>query len=519
MASATLPHDGFLIPNASLVSDPRMAEPDQVDFNTIAHSQWGVVEGCFVSCSLSTVTTLGGTALVNGQLVTVAGTSQSLGTGGTLDRFDLVVVDTGGAMRIITGTASADPVFPPVPVDNTVLAAVFVPTGVSNLSNNVIDKRKFVAKALLTKIDPTAPLVQNRNGSGNHFLATGGGDLSWESDTFMSRVSAKTLRLRDNLNLDGTLVAGGALTGLSITVTERVQGQNLFTGTVQPTGIIVPGAIFQNETTGKVYLRQQGVWQELATQAGAVPYGTVIWNARPEAEMRALGWVALKGNTINETEFGQLFNIPNLGTISGTSPARTMVLPDLTKRVIMSDFGRNPGVTGGATNNVIKLTEAQLANHKHDVDVKTNSGMQLTGSMTTVPGHTHEMDPGGNHVHWVNEHPHAHHGFQDGAGNALQAICEITGGRNTIDALFNDRNHTHKVDAFSMTANAVGEVDVLPEGSQHTHILNTAGSHTHALTINPSPSHDHGVGETAKGSNADIDITPAYITMYAYIRT
>ena len=134
MTRPLLIHDGFLVPNASLVSSPRMAEPDQIDFNTVAHALWGVIEGCLVTVSSSTASTLGGLALVNGKMVRVSNKSVNLGIGGALDRFDLIVVDEGGTLGVIQGVEANDPVFKDVPLNNTVLASVFVPTGTSNLS-------------------------------------------------------------------------------------------------------------------------------------------------------------------------------------------------------------------------------------------------------------------------------------------------------------------------------------------------------------------------------------------------
>ena len=67
MTRPSVKHDGFLVPNAALVDHPRMAEPDQIDFNTVAQARWGVVEGCLVTVSGSQAQcTLGGLALVNG---------------------------------------------------------------------------------------------------------------------------------------------------------------------------------------------------------------------------------------------------------------------------------------------------------------------------------------------------------------------------------------------------------------------------------------------------------------------
>ena len=92
-----------------------MAEPDQVDFNTVAQARWGVIEGCLVTVSGSQAQcTLGGLALVNGILVNVApGQTATLGTGGSQDRFDLITVDEGRhAEGGHQGIPAIDPIYP-----------------------------------------------------------------------------------------------------------------------------------------------------------------------------------------------------------------------------------------------------------------------------------------------------------------------------------------------------------------------------------------------------------------------
>ena len=51
-----LKHDGFFVPNAQDVAKPELAEPDRIDFNTIAHARWGVINGCLVTVAGSTAT-------------------------------------------------------------------------------------------------------------------------------------------------------------------------------------------------------------------------------------------------------------------------------------------------------------------------------------------------------------------------------------------------------------------------------------------------------------------------------
>lgn len=519
MTRPILTHDGFLIPNAAGVSNSRMAEPDQIDFNTIAHALWGVVEGCLVTCAGSTATTTGGLAIVNGKLVTVNGQSQTLGIGGVLDRFDLLVVDQGGTLLVVRGDESTDPVFKDVSIDTTVLAAVFVPTGTSNLADNVIDKRKFVAKNLLTKIAASDPLIQNRNGTGDHFYVTGGGTMTWEGDTTLERTSAGKIRIRNLLQVDDAIAAGGAITGETLSVAGKVTSSNLKQQTAVPSVVgLLPGTLFQNQTNGRIFALQNGAWNELATISGAVPVGTVITSVQPKEYMNGLGWLPLDGSTISEDQYPNLFGIASLGTVTGTAPHRSMKLPNAGSRVLMTNWSNPPGFTGGPAGNLITLTLSQMPTHKHDVNVTPDGGGPITVTLQPAGDHAHAMDPGGEHIHWVNEHPHAHQGMNHW-GTASPVISVFWGGHNKIDALFNDRNHTYSVEAADWTMPAVGEVDVLSNGSAHGHVIKSSGLHTHPASAAGMVDHDHAVTESNKGSGASIDITPQYITFYAYIRS
>jgi hypothetical protein len=153
MARPTVLHQGFFVPNAQDVAKPELAEPDRIDFNTVAHARWGVINGCLVTVTGSTATATAGTALVNGVLVNVeAGQNVHVGAGGVQDRFDIVGVNDLGKLVGIGGSESLDPVFPDVPLTVTALAAVMCTAGGGSYADNVIDKRKFLPDSLLTKI-------------------------------------------------------------------------------------------------------------------------------------------------------------------------------------------------------------------------------------------------------------------------------------------------------------------------------------------------------------------------------
>ena len=151
MARPTVTHDGFLIPNASGVAEPVLAEPDQIDFNTLANARWGVIEGCEVNAqSAKTVAISSGTAIVNGALVRVVSNSLPLPTPGANAQFVLIVVDSGGVLKVKEGLPSVDPVFPDPELNQTVLASVYGDATSGNFSNNIVDKRKLLMDSLLT---------------------------------------------------------------------------------------------------------------------------------------------------------------------------------------------------------------------------------------------------------------------------------------------------------------------------------------------------------------------------------
>ena len=520
MPRPSLTHDGFLIPNASDVSNPRMAEPDRIDFNTVAHARWGVIEGCLVTVTGSTAQcALGGLAIVDGKLVSVSsGQSVNVGVGGALDRFDLVAVNAGGTLVHIGGTPAEDPVFPDPPTGVTVLAAVYAPTGTANLADNVIDKRKFVSKSLLTKIPVGDPLIQNRNGTGDEFLINGGGVLSWKSDASLFRSAPYTIRIIRYLTVDEDITAGGNIFGKSLTTTGQINGSNLQIGAVPLPSVAEEGALYQ-DTSGKLWIRKGGAWKEIATIEGAVPTGSIITSVEPPSVMSPLGWVPFQGQTVTESQYPNLFNLVGLaGLRTGTAPNRSMVLPNAEGKMFATRWGVNPLTTGGNTDNKVSLLLANMPKHKHAVTADPVASRSMSGiTISRTGGHIHGMAKGGKHIHWVVEHPHVHEGM-DNYGTPAPVIAVAWGGRNKIDALFNDRNHTYSVEKAQWTMPAVGEVDVLENGSEHAHILEEDGDHSHTAS-GTIPGYTPSINEEDRGSGTAFDITPSYLSIYTYIRS
>jgi hypothetical protein len=518
VANPSVKHSGFLVPNARGVADPAMAEPDQIDFNTIANARWGVIEGCKVEISGKTASTVGGTALVNGVIVALRAGSVDLTTGGAQDRFDLIAVNSNGELVKMEGSTSADPVFPDLTTDLTLLAAVFCGAGTGEFANNLIDKRKFVADSLLTKLPSNSPLIRNVNGTGDFFRVDGSGRTTWMGDTFLERSAAETLRVTRHLDVFGNLSIGGtfAAQGSISSALGTVSATNLRRGTALP-GTASLGDMFQNTATGKVYAYMSIGWVELAGAESTTPYGTIIMSMRPKAEMTPLGWVSLEGQRIYENpQNANLFKLPALAdTITGTAPTRQLVLPDMRQRFPMIRFGVEPGTVGGADS--FTLTVDQMPKHKHDVSAVSGGKTTVKGRTGEAGGHRHTTTTGGRHGHTFDEGDgHAHHGMDNDSEGYV--IATMVNGGNSIDAFFNDSSHTYTVRAAQWTRRAKTNAIVREEGSYHDHTISYEDAHTHPISDFDLPNHEHSVVEEYRGSGRAVTFTPPYLTVYAYMK-
>lgn len=138
----------FTIPNAANAEDVSQAQPDSVDFSILvaAFSGNGVVSGCAVTAQGTpnmTVAVAGGTVAVAGtQVAVTAGNVTIAAADPSNPRFSLICVDNAGNKTSVPGTAAAQPVFPVIPANNVVLAAVRVPAAAASInSQKITDKR------------------------------------------------------------------------------------------------------------------------------------------------------------------------------------------------------------------------------------------------------------------------------------------------------------------------------------------------------------------------------------------
>ena len=146
----------FTILNKGSGLHDNQSEIDKVDIDILVAGLAGdgVVSGCAVTAQGvpdMTVAVAAGTVRIGGIEVTVTGGNVTIGAAdATNPRFDLVVVNNAGTKSVVAGTAAAEggtpgPVFPAIPANSDVLAAVYVPAADTAIgSTQITDKRVVV---------------------------------------------------------------------------------------------------------------------------------------------------------------------------------------------------------------------------------------------------------------------------------------------------------------------------------------------------------------------------------------
>ena len=142
----------FTIPNHADANSPFQAEPDSVDFDILAagYSGSGVISGCAVTAQGSpnmTVAVASGVVSVAGVRASVTGANATIGTAdGTNPRFDMITINSSGAIATTAGTAAAVPELPNIPSVSIVLALIFVPASDTTIATvQITDKRVFIS--------------------------------------------------------------------------------------------------------------------------------------------------------------------------------------------------------------------------------------------------------------------------------------------------------------------------------------------------------------------------------------
>lgn len=514
-------HGGFLIPNADGVASTKMSEPDQVDFNILGNSRWGVISGCGITVSgtvASTAIGSNGTALVDGAIITLTGgQSITLGAGGSQPRFDLIGVDSGGTLVSVVGTPSADPVFPDVPTSITVLAAVYCPTGSSTFDATYTDKRNMLQPVFVSTVNGDGPVLLNRYAGTDVFRIDGNGRLEWNnSDTYLYRSSAGTLRAHSNLLLDGSLSAvNGTFTG-DLSAAGDLMSSNIRIGSTFPTA--PKGTILQytggGANEGKVFIQTSSTstmnWEEVSTSSSSHQPGDIKQSTRSPSQMP--GWIPFIGQTVTEEQYPLLFLVDGLQQFIVNGSPRTMTLPDARNRVLLSS-GTAPGLTGGAS--TVTLTSSNLPPHLHSVAVQDGGGHLHTGTATPAGGHSHLTVDGGTHTHPIDDPGHRH-----GAANIGQGFITVNvAGDSNLDSVQADTSHSWRTAPQEYTASAKTGITSTRAGQgAHTHVTDNQPNHQHTVSINPEPAHGHGVTEKTVGDGTPFSVLPPYLTIYTYIK-
>ena len=138
----------FKIPNEADAAFADQAEPDSVDLDILAAGVLGdaVLSGCAVTAQGTpdmTVAVASGQVRVGATKATVAGGNVTItAADATNARFDLITADNAGALAAVAGTPAVNAVFPAIPANRVVLAAVYVPANDTAIeSSQIIDKR------------------------------------------------------------------------------------------------------------------------------------------------------------------------------------------------------------------------------------------------------------------------------------------------------------------------------------------------------------------------------------------
>lgn len=525
--------DGFIIPNSGTYApDYQTSQPDQGDFLVLGNSRYGVVSGCKVSLQGGAVVIAGddNVVVINGQLISIpAGTSSITISGANLDpRFDLVVVDINAGLTAVQGTPQANPVFPDVPGDSVVLAAIYTNT---NGDHHVIDKRKFLQPSIFsiqTDISPYYIIKHHAAGTLNvKFSVDGDGKISWGDgthavDTFLERDASGRLKITSGLNVNSIEASG------SITVAGHpvITGDNIQWGTTanRPANADV-GDLYIDTNSGTINIwkaEPAGTPEKWMSVQPNVPSGTVIMSFLPSLS----GYLRLDGSCPNRSLVGNLWNLHPEWRETNEANEDCLRLPDLTGRFPIGatsvPSSNRTNVEGGTVRDSvgtigISLATENLPRHRHHTDTATAAAGSHThtASVDNSGSHTHTVDPAGWHKHPHRDNGH-HHGWENGA-----PIVAVADGSHDgcTDSAFADSSHNYRTRPSWNSESKPSNIDIEFAGT-HTHTLSGGGLHSHVLTVTSAGSHTHALpAQVDVGENKEVTFAPPSLSLYFYIKT
>lgn len=273
----------FTIPNFPDATYADQAEPDARDFDVLvaALAQTLVDSGCGVTAQGTpdlTVAVAAGTVIVAGAPVAVAGGNLAIAAGNaTNPRFDLIVVNNAGVKSVTAGTAAANAVFPAIPANSVVLAAVYMPANAATVTTGqIIDKRAFNPQYVNAGAGSVgAPSVSFVGDPDTGFYSIGANEVG------LSLGGAKSVDFAQNL-ATLTSTSAAALRGvLSEQYSADTGGARLITrkarGTAAAAATVVTGDVLG---TWSVWGHDGTAFLEMA-QIKAISTGTIATNRVP----------------------------------------------------------------------------------------------------------------------------------------------------------------------------------------------------------------------------------------------
>lgn len=181
----------FTIPDVASAFDAIQARLQSGDLQVISDGidGIGIVSGVAVSPQGTpdmTVAVASGTVRIGGADVAVSSGNLTVTANATGNpRLDLIVVNGSGTKSVRAGTAASTPKFPSIPGSSVVLAAIYVPSGITAVTaNHITDKRQFVSHVHPASEVGSGTIATARLGSGSATSTTFlRGDQTWASLT------------------------------------------------------------------------------------------------------------------------------------------------------------------------------------------------------------------------------------------------------------------------------------------------------------------------------------------------
>jgi microcystin-dependent protein len=210
-------------------------------------------------------------------------------------------------------------------------------------------------------------------------------------------------------------------------------------------------------------------------------------------------WLLCDGRSLHRDDYKELFHV--IGTNYGSSSATTFNLPDFRGRV-MGGIGQGVDPT---TNRFLtdRLIGTVVGEEKHTMTVPE----------LVTHRHTGVTDVSGLHVHTGTIHEDGSHGHT-GTTNATGSHTHdhnAPGGQDNMGLARADGSNTAEdTDPTSGELNlwTTPEALQLESAGQHSHSLtiNSNGSHTHSVTIDPNGSHTHSFTTHTTGETVPFNV-------------